>query len=241
MPPLSILTGPAVVAVVVVVAAGLLAGVGGRVALHRLPEPTPPPGADADLIAEYAAKPSYRSLATTPFVVITGLLAAAGTGLAVLTRPAAFWGCWLVLGAVGVLLAAVDARTTWLPTALTYTGWAAMAGALVVGLPLVPDPGRTALTVVGCAVVAGVGYLVLWLVTAGRGMAFGDVRLMPLIGAAAGTIGWSGLYWAVLLGSVCGALVGVVRLLLRRRGPFPYAPALVSGPYLAAGLLYLLG
>jgi leader peptidase (prepilin peptidase)/N-methyltransferase len=92
----------------------------------------------------------------------------------------------------------------------------------------------------GSIVIAGGGYLLLWLVTRARAIAFGDVRLMPLIGAVAGTMGWSGLYWSVLLGSVVGAAVGVVRLIIGRRGPFPYGPALVSGPYAAALLISVL-
>lgn len=154
------------------------------------------------------------------------------------TRPAADWSCWLVFSTIGVLLAAVDAVTSWLPSALIYPGWLAMAAAIVITVALTDGPRpATLIMIIGSAVIAGVGYLLLWLITAGRSVAFGDVRLMPLVGAVAGTMGWPGLYWSVLLGSVIGAVIGIVRLLAHRRGPFPYAPALVAGPYATALLL----
>ena len=40
---------------------------------------------------------------------------------------------WVVLGTVGLLLAAVDARTTWLPLRLTHAAWVLMGAAILVG------------------------------------------------------------------------------------------------------------
>lgn len=225
------------VASLLVVAAGLAVGLGGRAVLRRLPEPLPPEDADDEIRSEYLSKISYRSLATTRFALITGLLAAAATAVAVSTRPAAYWAVWLAFGTIALLLAAIDARTTWLPAPVMRLGWVVTATAVVGCLVLDHRRIPMALTIGGGVLIAGGGYLLLWLVTGGRAIALGDVRLMPLAGAVAGTMGWPGLYWSLLLGSVIGALVGVVRLVIGRRGPFPYAPALVSGPYAAALLL----
>ena len=41
------------------------------------------------------------------------------------------------------------------------------------------------------------------------------------------------LAWALVLGSLVGALVGVVRLAVGRRGAFAYAPSILAGGYLA--------
>jgi leader peptidase (prepilin peptidase)/N-methyltransferase len=232
--------GVLALAATMIIAAGLLVGIGGRVALLRLPEPAVPDDADPDLRAEYTSKIAYRTLATPQFGVITGFLGAMAMIITVLAVPPPFWGCWFVLSTVAVLLAAVDALTTWLPRTITYAGWPAMAVAIILGLPFSDHPVPALIAILGSAAVAGLAYLLLWLVTGGRGVAFGDVRLMPLIGAVAGTMGWSGLYWSVLFGSICGALIGAVRLILRRRGAFPYAPALVAGPYAAAILLAFL-
>ncbi|QDP97644.1 prepilin peptidase [Microlunatus elymi] len=232
--------GPTVIAAAVILLAALATGVGAPVVLRRLPEPVPPPDADARVQQEYAAKPGYRSLARPRFIGCCVAMSALAMIICTTARPPADWACWLVFGTVGVLLAAIDAATSWLPSRLIYPGWLAMALATVVTVALTDRPRIDLfITIVGGAVLAGLGYLLLWLVTAGRSVAFGDVRLMPLVGAVAGTMGWPGLYWSVLLGSVIGAVIGIGRLIARRRGPFPYAPALVAGPYATALLTAL--
>ena len=229
-----------IIASALVVAVGLAVGIGGPALLRRLPEPVPPDDADDEIRADYLTKISYRSLATRRFGVITGLIAAALTAGAVLTQPADYWAMWAVFGTVGVLLAAIDTVTTWLPGPVMRLGWIAGAAAALGCLAADPDRITMAIRIGGSGVIAGGGYLLLWLITRGRAIAFGDVRLMPLIGAVAGTMDWAGLYWSVLLGSVVGAAVGVVRLIIKRRGPFPYGPALVCGPYAAALLISVL-
>ena len=225
---------------ILVVAAGLLVGVGGSALSRRLAEPVPPVDADEQSRAEYETKISYASLATPPFAVITGLLAAAAMALVVATRPAAYWAVWLAFGTVALLLAAIDARTTWLPAALMRLGWIVTAVTVLGSLAADQHRGSMAITIGAGILISGGGYLLIWLISRGRSFAFGDVRLMPLVGAVAGTMGWSGLYWSLLLGSIIGAIIGVVRLASRRPGPFPYGPALISGPYAAALLLSVL-
>jgi leader peptidase (prepilin peptidase)/N-methyltransferase len=86
------------------------------------------------------------------------------------------------------------------------------------------------------------GYLVLWsiywlfkLVTGKEGMGYGDFKLLAALGA---WMGWKALLPIVLLSSLVGALVGIVLIVLARRGreiPIPF------GPYLAAaGFIVLL-
>ena len=233
--------GPAVLAVIMIILAGVLMAVGAPVVLGRLPEPDPPPGAEDPVLAEYATKISYRSLVGRRFIGCCVAGSVLTMIIAVGTRPSADWSCWLVFCTIGVLLAAVDAATSWLPSALIYPGWLAMAAAIVITIVLTAESRpRLLIMIIGGALIAGGGYLLLWLITAGRSIAFGDVRLMPMVGAMAGTMGWPGLYWSVLLGSVIGALIGIARLIAHRRGPFPYAPALVAGPYATALLLAIL-
>ncbi|NJN39579.1 MAG: prepilin peptidase [Gammaproteobacteria bacterium] len=82
---------------------------------------------------------------------------------------------------------------------------------------------------------AAAGYLVLWavywgfkLLTGKEGMGFGDFKLLAAIGA---WFGWKALPLVILLSSFVGAVIGVVLIVLARRGrevPMPF------GPYLAA-------
>jgi leader peptidase (prepilin peptidase)/N-methyltransferase len=86
------------------------------------------------------------------------------------------------------------------------------------------------------------GYVVLWtiywlfkLTTGKEGMGYGDFKLLAALGA---WMGWKALLPIVLLSSLVGAAVGVVLIVLARRGreiPIPF------GPYLAAaGFVVLL-
>ena len=85
------------------------------------------------------------------------------------------------------------------------------------------------------------GYLILWavywvfkLATGKEGMGFGDFKLLAAIGA---WLGWKMLPLVILASSLVGAVVGIVLIVLARRGrevPIPF------GPYLAgAGLIAL--
>jgi leader peptidase (prepilin peptidase)/N-methyltransferase len=189
--------------------------------LPRLPEP-----ADGD------GKPLYRDLATPAFVLGCTALAGLAAAIAWLTGPQQIQPLWWVLSVLGVLLAVIDARTTWLPLRLTHAAWLAMAVAAVAVWALAG--GSTALRTAGGAALAGLLFFLVWFISGG-GIGFGDVRFAPLVGAAAASHSWSVLIWALLLGSLAGACHGLVRLALRRTGAFPYAPTMLVGAYLAGG------
>jgi leader peptidase (prepilin peptidase)/N-methyltransferase len=157
-------------------------------------------------------------------------------GVAWLTGPPAIQPLWWVLGTLGVLLAAIDARTTWLPLPLTRLAWAAMIAAGVVAYALGAG-WPTLLRAAAGAALALLLYLAVWLASRG-GFGFGDVRFAPLVGAPAAAHSWSLLIWALLLGSVAGAVWGVVRMVRGRQGPYPYAPWLLAGGYLACATVW---
>ncbi len=139
----------------------------------------------------------------------------------------------LVLTWFLVALSFIDADTTLLPDSMTLP---LLWGGLLLNLHGLYVPLADA--VIGaCA-----GYLSLWLVywgfrlTTGReGMGYGDFKLLAALGA---WLGWKMLLPIVLLSSVAGAVIGIVLILLARRGrnvPIPF------GPYLAvAGFITLL-
>lgn len=197
--------------------------------LRRLPEPrVGRRGVTAD---ELAAKLPYAALATPRFRWGCAALATGAAALVVATVAPAAWSGWLVLATVGVLAAAIDGATTWLPARLTRSGTVLVVLVALAGLPLGNDPSDL-LRVLGCAVAAGALFWGCWWVSRGQ-LAYGDVRMAPLLGAAGGSVSWSMVLLVLLLGTVLGALHGVVRGLARRPGPFPYAPGLVAGAFLA--------
>jgi len=132
-----------------------------------------------------------------------------------------------------VALTFIDADTTLLPDDLTLPLLWLGLGSNVFG---------TFVPLQDAVLGAMAGYLVLWsiywlfkLVTGKEGMGYGDFKLLAALGA---WMGWKALLPIVLLSSLVGALVGIVLIVLARRGreiPIPF------GPYLAAaGFIVLL-
>lgn len=138
---------------------------------------------------------------------------------------------WMAIGAMLFLwcmiaLSFIDFDTQLLPDSITLP-------LLWAGLLL--NLRGTFVDLQSAVVGAAAGYLVLWtvywgfkLLTGKEGMGFGDFKLLAAIGA---WLGWKVLPLVVLLSSLVGALVGIVLIVLARRGrevPIPF------GPYLAA-------
>ncbi|HET8915206.1 MAG TPA: prepilin peptidase [Propionibacteriaceae bacterium] len=204
------------VAVVIGVTSALLV----RPLLRRLPEPI-----------HGDSEPNYRGLGSTRFLLVCGALAGIAAAISWLSLPRYAQPMWCVLAVLGVLLAAIDARTSWLPLRLTRIAWLAMAVAALLAGSFgggVWVPIRAA---AGAAIAGGL-YLFVWLISRG-GFGFGDVRFAPLLGAAAAADSWTLLWWTLLLGTVVGGLVGVLRLVWGRREAFPYAPSMLIGAYAA--------
>jgi leader peptidase (prepilin peptidase) / N-methyltransferase len=199
---------------------GLVMAVSTRSVLSALPEPVDAPG-----------KVSYRRLARPGFAVLSAVVSAAAVAGSLAVVPAGARPAWAVVGTCGVLLALIDASTTWLPLPLSQASWLLMALAILLGWPLSGD-WRLALRALAGAAIAGALYLMVWLVTRG-GFGFGDVRFAPLLGAASAACSWQVLVWALTLGTLAGGVQGLVRLIARRPGAFPYAPAMLAGSYLA--------
>lgn len=108
----------------------------------------------------------------------------------------------------------------------------------VVGLTLVAllqsltEPALFETSLLGAIVSMGVlGFLVL--ITRGRGMGFGDVKLALPLGLL---LGWPGAGIGLFLAFILGSLVGIGLLLSHQRGwrdAVPFAPFLLTGTLLA--------
>jgi leader peptidase (prepilin peptidase)/N-methyltransferase len=159
-----------------------------------------------------------------------------------LTAALSVWVAWrfgfgvaglaaLAFTYVLIALTFIDADTTLLPDSLTMPLlWAGLL--LNLNGTFAPLPQA----VIGAAT----GYLILWsiywlfkLATGKEGMGYGDFKLLAALGA---WFGWKMLLPIVLLSSVVGALVGIVLLVLARRGrdiPIPFGPYLAAAGFIA--------
>ncbi len=198
--------------------------------LSRLPEPHPDtPGADT--------KPRYADLATFRFVLATAGCAGTGFAIAAGTQPVGQLAPWLVLSSGGVLAVAIDAVTTWIPRHLTWLCWAGL-GLSVPVLGLLDDWSAAARAALG-ALAAAAMFWAIWRMTS-AGIGFGDVRLMPILGAAAATADWSVWVSMLVIGTCVGAGWAIWLRLRGRYGGFAYGPALMVGPFAGIALQGLL-
>lgn len=212
------------IAFAIAVGAGILTGVAAPWILRQLAEPI------GDVAAD---KIPYRQLATAPFGLTAALLSGAGVLLALLSQPASTWPAWTTFGTVGVLLALIDARTTWIPASLTRIGWVLIAAAVVAG-GLLAGTAEPVLRSAGAGAAVWGFFLLVWLV--GRGnLGFGDVRFALMVGLVTGLGSWIQVAAAITFGVGLGAVIGIVQLVVKRRSDtFPYAPAIAIGAMIAA-------
>jgi leader peptidase (prepilin peptidase)/N-methyltransferase len=145
--------------------------------------------------------------------------------------PAAL--AWGGFAAALLALAVIDARTRWLPDAITQPlTWGGLIAAAM---------GWTAVSLPDALGGAVAGYLCLWLVywgfrlaTGQEGMGHGDFKLLAALGA---WFGWAHLLALVLIASVTGLLAALV-LLWRQR--LPQNRQIAFGPFLALAGAWLM-
>lgn len=129
-------------------------------------------------------------------------------------------GLYCALFSILVVLALIDWRSFEIPEGLNIA-------IFVLGLVrLFTDLQNWKLYVIGMCSVSLV-FLLLWLVTAGRGLGLGDVKLMASAGLL---LGWPRALLATLLGSLLGCIIHLIRM------RFGAGRKLAFGPYLAAGI-----
>jgi leader peptidase (prepilin peptidase)/N-methyltransferase len=139
---------------------------------------------------------------------------------------------FLVLAAGLLALSVIDLEHFLLPNRIVYPMAAVMVLLLALAALGEGDGGALLRAVLG-GVAAFVAMLVLHLISP-RSMGFGDVKLAFVLGLDLGWLGWGEVVLGLFLGFLFGAIVGVVLIVLRRRGRKDHVP---FGPFLAAGTL----
>ena len=183
--------------------------------------------------------PDYPRLARAPGLGVGCAAAGAVAGGALGWRLGAVpvLPAWLYLVAIGLLLSYVDLREHRLPDAVVLPSLVILPLLLVIAAVIA---GGTA--ALGRALACGVGsaafLLLAWLLP-GRGLGFGDVKLVALTGAALGWLSVPAALLGLFAGLLLAAAVAVALLAAGRadrRTPVPLGPALLAGAVLIAVL-----
>jgi len=140
---------------------------------------------------------------------------------------------WLIAGVIMAVLFAYDLKWFLLPD--RYTLALAVVGVAIVGVSAAEtqDIGMTLLTAIGSVGVLGGLYAVLYAVSQGRWVGFGDVKLGVGLGLI--LVDWQLAAVALFLANFIGCLI-VIPLLatkkLKRNAHIPFGPLLISGAVL---------
>lgn len=128
------------------------------------------------------------------------------------------------------LITIIDLRDLVIPNRIIYPGL--VAGLVLLGVAAIieHDLSRFGLALVGMAA-AWLFFFLVWFIYP-AGMGFGDVRLSALIGLFTGWLGLGAVVAAIMLGLIFASIVGVMLIVMKRRGRKDAVP---FGPFLAAG------
>lgn len=134
---------------------------------------------------------------------------------------------WVLLFCVFLVLFVVDLKEQILPDELLVV----LLLLCVVYLAGIPSALRITHLLSGLG--AGSGFLLLWLITRGRGLGFGDVKLSVLLGVL---LGYPGIIIALYTAFLTGALVGVILIMNKKakmRSRIAFGPFLIAGTFVA--------
>lgn len=160
----------------------------------------------------------------------TGLLFA-GVAWWTLVHVPALTPLFLFLSAIGVALFMIDIDVQRLPDQIVLPSYPVVIALLVLAGVLSGQwPwAQVLLSSLLWLLVFGIP----WLVTMGRGMGQGDVKLAPLLGASLGAVGWGPSLIGLFSGFLFGAVISVALLLFASGGR-----RIAYGPYMLAGALF---
>jgi leader peptidase (prepilin peptidase) / N-methyltransferase len=133
-----------------------------------------------------------------------------------------------LLTSILLVVALIDLDHKIIPNIITLPGLAMALGLSLWALPITP------LTSLLGLLIGGSLFYLIALVSQG-GMGGGDIKLIAMIGAF---LGWQGALFTIFAGALLGSLVGVMLMLLGRKGRKDKVP---FGPFLSCGaILFIL-
>jgi prepilin signal peptidase PulO-like enzyme (type II secretory pathway) len=137
---------------------------------------------------------------------------------------------WLVAGIILVTAFAYDLKWLMLPDVLTF-GFAGLGLLYVATQALIAEnPGALIVSaLISVAIMSGT-YLVLWLVSKGKWVGFGDVKLG--LGLGLFIVDWRLAFTALFMANLIGVLVilpGLLSGVLTRKSAVPFGPMLMGG------------
>ncbi|HEU0132830.1 MAG TPA: prepilin peptidase [Mycobacteriales bacterium] len=144
---------------------------------------------------------------------------------------------FLYLGAVSVALALIDLDHHRLPNALTLPSYP-VGAVLLAGAAFAEadDPAHVLLRAALGMVILWVVYYLLWWLSRGKGIGFGDVRLSGVLGLYLAYLGWDVWFTGWMLTFFAGGLFGIALIVLRRatrKSKVPYGPFMIVGSLVA--------
>jgi len=141
---------------------------------------------------------------------------------------------WLTAGVAMGILFAYDAKWFLLPDVVTLVLSVLGLGIVAVSAAETQDIGGTILTAIGSVAVLGGLYAVLYAVSKGRWVGFGDVKLGVAVGLI--LVDWQLAAVALFLANLIGCLI-VIPLLatkkIKRNSHIPFGPMLIAGTVIA--------
>jgi leader peptidase (prepilin peptidase) / N-methyltransferase len=159
----------------------------------------------------------------------TGILFAVITWWSIEHAPT-YLPLYLYLSAIAVALFLIDIDVFRLPDEIVLPSYPIIA-ALTVGGYLAAPPATTPWTTIAFSALGWLTVIGLpWLLTLGKGMGFGDVKLAPLLGACLGAYSASSAVVGLAAAFILGALISVAMLKFANGGR-----RIAFGPYLLAG------
>jgi len=211
----------------VAAAVGGLVGVICLPALRRVDRAYPSPGAPG------GPGPAGDGPAVARWLPVASPFVAASLGARlglVAVLPAA-----LLFAVIGIALSRIDIRCRRLPDRLTLPSYPALAVLLLAAAVARGDYWPLAHAVLA-AVLAGLAYATLSVVSGGTGIGLGDAKLVGLVGLLLGWWGVATVLYGLLLAQLSAGIFALALVLVGRAGrrsTIPLGPFLVGGTVLA--------
>lgn len=142
---------------------------------------------------------------------------------------------WLIAGVMLVILFAYDSKWFLLPDRIVFP--LIISALLYAGVEIIQSPdmlGASLSTAGAIAILSGI-YFVLWLVSKGMWIGFGDVKLGIALGLLLGK--WELAFLALFLANLIGCLIvlpGLATKKLSRNTRIPFGPMLIAGFFISA-------